>query len=78
MENIAQALLLVYSILMEKSMSNWMQSAVIPSHKGLFGKKAKAAGMSTHAYAVKKSSAGGTLGKEARLAQTFEKLRGGK
>lgn len=58
--------------------SNWMKSAVIPSHKGLFSAKAKKAGMSTKQYAAKKASAGGTLGKEARLAQTFEKLRGGK
>jgi hypothetical protein len=56
--------------------SNWMQKAVIPSHKGRFGAKAKKAGMSTHSYAEKKSSAGGTLGKEANLALTFEKLRG--
>ena len=55
-----------------------MKSAVIPSHKGLFSAKAKKAGMSTKQYAAKKASAGGTLGKEARLAQTFEKLRGGK
>lgn len=56
--------------------NHWMQSAVIPSHKGLFTKKAKAAGMSVPQYAAKKSGASGTLGKEARLAQVFEKLRG--
>jgi len=57
---------------MSDSSSHWMQSAVIPSHKGLFGAKARAAGMSTHGYAEKKQSAGGTLGKEARLALVFE------
>lgn len=61
-----------------KTQGKWMQSAVIPSHKGIFTAKAKKAGMSTQAYAAKKSSAPGTLGKEARLAQTFAKLRGGK
>jgi hypothetical protein len=59
-----------------KTQGNWMQKAVIPSHKGLFGAKAKKAGMSTREYAAKKASASGTLGREARLAQTFEKLRG--
>ncbi len=61
---------------MTDSSSTWMQSAVIPSHKGLFGAKAKKAGMSTAKYAQEKKGASGTLGKEARLAQTFEKLRG--
>jgi hypothetical protein len=52
--------------------SHWMQSAVPASHKGKFGAKASAAGMSTPAYAAEEASAPGTLGKEARLAQTFE------
>lgn len=74
----------MYSILMNNSSSgaktqgSWMQKAVIPSHKGLFTAKAKRAGMSVSEYAAKKADAPGTLGKEARLAQTFEKLRGGK
>ena len=55
-----------------------MQKAVIPSHKGKFTAKAKRAGMSVPKYAAKEASAKGTLGKEARLAQTFAKLRGGK
>ena len=59
-----------------KTNGKWMQKAVIPSHKGLFGRKAKAAGFTTKEYAAKKASASGTLGKEARLAQTFEKLAG--
>ncbi len=57
------------------SSSHWMQSAVIPSHKGLFGAKAKRAGMSTKKYAEeKKNSSNGTLAKEANLALTFEKM----
>jgi len=43
--------------------------------KGAFSAKAKAAGMSTHAYAEKEQHAPGTLGREARLALTFEKMR---
>lgn len=35
---------------------------------GLFGRKAKAAGMSTQAYARKEKHAGGKLGKEATFA----------
>ena len=54
---------------------NWMAGAVKPSHKGLFRAKAERAGMSTHAYAVKKQDAPGALGKEARLALTFERNR---
>lgn len=63
---------------MANSSSHWMQSSVIPSHKGLFSAKAKRAGMTTQEYARKKANAPGTLGKEARLAETFAKLRGGK
>jgi len=62
----------MYYLVMENSSSHWMQSAVIPSHKGLFGAKAKRAGMSTHSYAEEERGAAGTLGKEARLALTFE------
>lgn len=36
---------------------------------GLFGRKAKAAGMSTQAYAAKEYHAPGVLGKEARFAK---------
>lgn len=56
-------------------MGDWMASAVKPSHKGLFRKKAEAAGETTHEYAEKKKGAPGALGKEARLALTFEKER---
>ncbi len=54
---------------------DWMAGAVKPSRKGVFGAKAKAAGMSTQAYAAKEKNAPGKLGKEARLAQTFAKFR---
>jgi hypothetical protein len=56
-------------------MANWMAGAVKPSRKGVFGAKAARAGMTTSAFARQKASAGGTLGKEARLAQTFAKFR---
>lgn len=52
---------------------HWMQGAVKPSHKGLFTKKAERAGMSVSAYAKKEAGAKGTLGKEARLAEVFER-----
>ena len=54
---------------------DWMAGAVKPENKGKFGAKAKAAGMSTPAYAAKEKNAPGKLGKEARLAQTFAKFR---
>lgn len=56
-------------------MDKWMQTAVKPSHKGKFSAKAQAAGKSTHEYAEEEKNAGGTLGKEANLALTFEKHR---
>jgi hypothetical protein len=55
--------------------THWMKSAVKPSHKGLFRRKAQAAGMNTSAYAKKEAGAPGALGKEARLAETFAKFR---
>lgn len=54
------------------SKKHWMQGAVKPSHKGLFTKKAEAAGESVHEYAEEKKNAGGTLGREANLALVFE------
>lgn len=56
-------------------MAKWIKKAVKPSRKGIFGAKAKEAGMSTSAYAEKEKGAPGKLGKEARLAQTFESMR---
>lgn len=56
---------------------DWMADAVKPANKGKFSAKAKAAGMSTSAFAQKEKGAGGKLGKEANLARTFAKFRGG-
>jgi hypothetical protein len=51
----------------------WIKGAI--KHPGAFTKKAKAAGKSVAAYAKEKAGASGTLGKQARLAQTLSKLR---
>jgi hypothetical protein len=48
----------------------WIKSAV-EGGKGKFAAKAKAAGETTREYAREKANAPGTLGKEARLAQTL-------
>jgi len=40
-----------------------------PSHRGLFTKKAHAAGESVQGYAAKKAHAGGALGKQANFAR---------
>jgi hypothetical protein len=42
--------------------------------KGAFTAKANAAGKSVADYAREEASAPGKLGKQARLAQTFEKI----
>lgn len=63
-------------------MGRWIQKADTATKKagtkGLFGKKAKAAGMSTQAYASKKSSVSGKLGKEARFAKAMGSIAKGK
>ena len=60
---------------MARAKKKWIKSAVPESHKGIFGAKAERAGMSTHEYAEKEKNAGGTVGKEANLALTFEGMR---
>ena len=50
----------------------WIQKAV--KHPGAFTAKAKAAGKSVAAFAKEKAHAPGTLGKQARLAQTLRKM----
>lgn len=40
-----------------------------PSHRGLFTRKAHAAGESVQSYANKKAHAGGALGKQANFAR---------
>ena len=51
----------------------WIQGADLK--KGAFTQKAEKAGKSVPEYAKEKSGAKGVLGKEARLAQTFEKMK---
>ncbi len=46
--------------------------------KGLFTRKAKAAGESVQKFAKEKAHAKGKLGKEARFAKTMGKMHGGK
>jgi len=47
-------------------------------HPGAFSKSAKRAGESTHKFAVEHRHSPGTMGRRARLALTFEKMRGAK
>ena len=55
----------------DKPKKKWIQKAIPKSHEGKFADKAKAAGKTTREYAEEKASAPGTLGKEARLAETL-------
>ena len=48
----------------------------VVKHPGAFRRAAQKAGMSTQAYAEEEKGASGTLGKRARLALTFAKMRG--
>lgn len=50
----------------------WMQSAV--KRPGAFTAKAQRAGESVHQYAEEHKHSAGRLGKQARLALTFEKM----
>lgn len=56
---------------------NWIKDAT-SKNKGVFSAKAEKAGKSTSAFAAEHKGDSGTLGKEARLAQTLGKLRGKK
>lgn len=47
----------------------WIKGAI--KHPGAFKKKAQAAGKTTREFAAEKAGAGGTLGKQARLAETL-------
>jgi hypothetical protein len=51
----------------------WIAGAV--EHPGAFKKKAQAAGESTAQFAAEKVGASGTLGRQARLAQTLMGLK---
>lgn len=53
---------------------DWIQHSVPASHQGEFAAKAKAAGMSTAAYAQAKQHAPGKLGQQAREAMTLMHL----
>jgi hypothetical protein len=59
-------------------MGNWIKGAI--KHPGVFKAKAKAAGMSTAAYASKVTSSGSKastqIKRQANLAKTLGKLRG--
>jgi hypothetical protein len=57
---------------MPEKKRKWMSGAVPEDRKGVFTAKAKAAGESVHEFAEAKKHAPGKLGKEARLAETFE------
>jgi len=46
-----------------------MSINIKPSHRGLFTKKAHAAGKSVQTYANEKAGSGGKLGKEANFAR---------
>lgn len=48
----------------------WIKSATANAH-GQFAAKAKAAGMSTKAFASRHAGDSGKLGKQARLAETL-------
>ena len=54
----------------EKS-KNWVKKAVPDSHKGRFREKAEAAGKTTKEFAKEHEGDKGTIGKQARLAETL-------
>ena len=60
---------------MAEKKKKWIKAAVKPENKGKFKAKAEAAGKSTAGFAAEHSGDKGTLGKEARLAQTFSKMK---
>lgn len=53
---------------------NWISKATSNSH-GQFAAKAKAAGMTTKKFALKKAKGAGKTAKQANLALTLMKLR---
>jgi hypothetical protein len=50
---------------------NWVTRAVPKENRGKFREKAERAGKTTKEFAAEKADAPGTLGKEARLAETL-------
>jgi len=57
---------------------NWIQKAVPESHKGVFKKKAQAAGKTTKEFAEEHKHDSGKLGSEARFAENVMGLNKGK
>ena len=55
---------------MAEKKKGWIKKATSGAH-GQFRRKAEAAGKSTRGFAKEKEHAGGTLGKQARLAETL-------
>jgi hypothetical protein len=49
----------------------WIKGAINPKHKGAFRAKAEAAGKSTAEFAREHEHDSGTLGNQARLAETL-------
>lgn len=58
----------------DKKPKRWISKAV-GENKGKFAEKAKRAGESTSEFAAKHAGDSGTLGKEARLAETLGEMR---
>lgn len=56
---------------MAEKKKKWVQKAVPESRKGIFKEKAERAGKTTREFASEHAGDKGTLGKEARLAQTL-------
>ncbi len=54
---------------------DWAKEAVPENRKGVFREKAEKAGKSTSEFAKEHRDSPGKLGKEARLAETFSKMR---
>ena len=61
--------------MVEHKKNKWIKAAVKPENKGKFTEKAEAAGKSVAEFAKEKSGAPGKLGREARLAKTFESMK---
>lgn len=56
---------------MASKSKNWIQKAVDPAKKGDFSRKAKAAGMTTSAYAKKVTAPGSKASKETKAQARF-------
>jgi hypothetical protein len=55
----------------EPKRKNWIRQAAPKARRGVFKAKAEAAGKSTAAFAREHAGDSGSLGKQARLAQTL-------